>query len=163
MAIKTNNIEAVNLLLTNDNIDVNLLNTTSYSGSDTKKTALYYAVEKRKTDAVKALLTNDNIDVNIICGEEECEVYEDEDGYPNQRTIITGETALHRAVQNGSIEIVKLLLSNPKIDINELDLIFFKNWNNIYFNFLNDFISIILWRKPIEYAARDEIRQLLNH
>ena len=127
MAIKINNIEAVNLLLTNKNIDVNLLNTTSYSGSDTKKTALYYAVEKRKIDVVKALLTNDNIDVNIICGEEECEEYEDEDGCPNQRTKITGETALHRAVQNGSIGMVKLLLSNPKIDINELDLIFFKN------------------------------------
>ena len=50
------------------------------------------------------------------------------------------KTALHCAVENDDIEIVKLLLEKKNIDINAIDTI---------------------CKKPIEYSQSEEVKQLL--
>ena len=52
--------------------------------------------------------------------------------YFNEVFIYFQETALNIAVRNNNAEIVKLLLQNPKIDV---------NFMNILYNFILNFIS----------------------
>lgn len=70
---------------------------------------LHMAVDKRNTSMVKCLLSCSEIDVNIKSLEET-----NEDDFCD--TI--EETALLKAINNDDIEIIGLLLSHPKIDLN---------------------------------------------
>lgn len=47
-------------------------------------------------------------------------------------------TSLHVAIQNKNIEIIKLLISDPRIDINETDQILLKEIYQIYY-YINGF------------------------
>jgi ankyrin repeat protein len=91
--------DVVKLLLDQQGIDVNR---SGGFGTVLFKTALYKYVE-----SAKLLLERDDIDVNI----------------PN--SVGHGQTALHWASCNGSLEMVHLLLEKDDIDLNPRDL----DWN----------------------------------
>lgn len=71
-------------------------------------------------------------------------------------------TALHFAVINQNVDIVKLLLKAKNIDINiKDDVFYFFIWTKWKFIIFMIFLYN-LCKKPIDYASTDEIRQLLN-
>lgn len=90
IAFKKKNIKMVKLLLSHPKIDVNALEIKN----DISQTALYSTINL-------LLLSKPEIDVNILC----------------ERDSIF-QTALHFAVERRRTKIVKLLLSNPKNDVN---------------------------------------------
>lgn len=62
------------------------------------------------------------------------------------------------AVIKNNIDIIEPLLQQKNIDINVMD----ENYN-YYINhlwFFNDFILIILWKSPVDYASNSEILTL---
>lgn len=138
IACKYNYTYVVKILLDTSCVDVNsATNTFSVSGphimavnikilkrSDYKikrlKTPLMMAVEKGCIDIVQLLLANEKIDVSIP---EHCFSKEDECGreytrYSKYRLINSCNSPLTLAIEKGNIEIAKLLLSHPQIDVN---------------------------------------------
>lgn len=91
-AVMNNRIECLRVLLSSKKVDVNL-------GDKYGFTALHWAVQNSETSALKLLITHPELDVNRG----------DEEGY----------TAMHNALNKGygRPEYVRLLLSNPNIDI----------------------------------------------
>ncbi|KAK8882950.1 hypothetical protein M9Y10_045597 [Tritrichomonas musculus] len=86
-----------------------------------KKKQLYIAVEKGFINFVQILLTNENIDVNILCEKSNKKVVKVDDyEYESEELESMKETALHLAVKKSDANDVKLLLTNPKININML-------------------------------------------
>jgi ankyrin repeat protein len=83
-------IEIVNLLLDRDDVDVKL--------SDGTSTPLITAVEMGFVEVVESLLARDNLKPNIVNN--------------------LGDHVLGRAVSRGNVDIVKLLLDHPGIDLN---------------------------------------------
>lgn len=117
VTIEKNNIEVFKILLNFEKIDINI-----YSYVRTCKryslgiTPLYYAVEMEKIDFVKILLESKRVDPNIYIIEG---IFSDDYClYQSTRLLFIekSETAWHIAVQKNNIEIVKLLLSNKKIN-----------------------------------------------
>ena len=110
LAVMKGNVEIVKLLLSNENIDVNVFNHINETDYEDENTALYTAVKNGKLKIVNLLLSHKNIDVNILnnstCGEDK-----------------TSETALHLAVRKRKINTIRLLLKHEKIDINVKDKI----------------------------------------
>ncbi|KAK8849291.1 hypothetical protein M9Y10_018660 [Tritrichomonas musculus] len=107
VAVEKENIDIIKLLLSCNDIDVNLLYK-SHLGScieDDQKTALHIAVKKSNPEIVKLLLSCKKIDVNCIKSKFRLPYY-------------NNETALHIAVENENTEIVLLLLSCKNIDVN---------------------------------------------
>lgn len=71
------------------------------------------------------------------------------------------KTALHIAVEKENVEIIQLLLSCGKIDVNIANKIFISN--SIKFHLIYLMISLIyLWKKPIECAKSEQIKQLFK-
>lgn len=139
-AIENNNIEIIDLLLSNPNIDVNYksLRINNFKGLGVKKeikTILYRAVESNNPSIVKNLLSKSNIDVN-----QKSYKYLTLDG-DKDGEYIKFKTPLHLAVLIKNIEIIKILLSNEKIDINVKD---------------------DHGKKPFEQTDDDEIKGLIN-
>lgn len=66
------------------------------------------------------------------------------------------------AVIKNNIDIVELLLKQKNIDINVMDEIIIFIINQIHLWFFNDFILIILWKRPVDYASNSEILTLFN-
>ena len=120
LAVEKGNIEIVKLLLTKEDIDVNkyciyeLDRNGVYLERKEKKTPLYLAVEKENIEIVKLLISHPNIDINANCIYEH-EIYDNEININEINNKIM--TMLHFAVDKKNIELIKLLLSNPNIDI----------------------------------------------
>ena len=72
LAVEKENIEIIKLLLTNDTLIIDVLNTYSGDGVN-NKTALSLAVEKENIEIIKLLLTNVGINIlnNSICREKQ--------------------------------------------------------------------------------------------
>lgn len=104
------NINIVTLLLSNENIDVNVesIKTFDYMKIKTIKTPLYRAIECDNADLVELLLSNSDINVNIKSIKATI-----------KSDLISEKTPLFKAIQSCDIKIVNLLLSNPKIDVNQ--------------------------------------------
>lgn len=88
-----------------------------------EKSALIVAVENDNDDIVRLLLNNPEIKVNAVSKLsrlDEVEGWEDAryHGRKKEKTTIIEKPALYIAVQNNNIEIIKLLLQHPDIDIN---------------------------------------------
>ena len=61
------------------------------------------------------------------------------------------------AVERKNVEIIKLLLSNPNIDISvENEIYYFYSFKVFLMNFMI-FINIFLWKKPIELTTNQNI------
>ena len=60
----------------------------------------------------------------------------------NYHIIDSYKTALYLAVENENIEIIKLLLTNNRLDINVLNILylFFLKFHNIFFNIIQNHI-----------------------
>ena len=106
------------------------------------KTALYCAIQKVNLNIIKLLLNIDNVDVNL----ENIRTEKKLDGHhpwikSNENDVVTKRTPLHFAVKRRYVGIIKLLLQNKSIDIN---------------------IKDSQGKTPIEYATRNEIKDLFN-
>lgn len=112
LAVENENIEIINLLLSNSDININ---STSVSNGK-EDTALNIAIRKNNIEIVKLLLANLEIDV-----------------YPQPKKGNKIENPLIIASRNKNYEIIELLLKYPKIDKNED---FAKE--NILINAIND-------------------------
>lgn len=119
IAVEKEDLQIIQLLLMNSKINVNLSSKMEKgrSTSVNDEVPLHVAVRNKSIDIVKLLLQNAYIDIN----------------YPMISTFVSTEsdflsisrheskrerTALHLAIENNDIEIVKLLLSNDKVDVN---------------------------------------------
>ena len=108
-AVEKEDIQIIELLLSNKNIDPNIINeiANDFNGNPTKKAALSIAVEKENINIIKLLLSHPKIDPNVMTEK----VY-------NRYGFVEKRTALSIAVEKENIDIIKLLLSHPKIDPN---------------------------------------------
>ena len=76
--------------------------------------------------------------------------------------IIIYRTALHSAVENEEVDVVKLLLTFKGIDIsikNEISFFMFA-WNFIFI--LMIFYIFFLWKTPFESTENEDIKKLFN-
>ncbi len=113
LSVKLGYIEIVKKLISFDSININAL--CKYNSSD-KKTALFIATELKNIEIIKVLLSSEKIDVNII---NEIDIYYYQCSSKNIiRSICSKKTVLYFAVEKGYNKIVKILLSNNKIDVN---------------------------------------------
>ncbi|OHT14193.1 hypothetical protein TRFO_15479 [Tritrichomonas foetus] len=99
------NCDCLRILLSHDNIDVNLKNSDGVHMFIVHKTALHFAVLSKNIDAVKLLISDPNISINI-----------QDQAY---------HSPLHLAVREIQEDIVKLLLDDPRIMISIRNIIFF--------------------------------------
>jgi ankyrin repeat protein len=127
ISYKLENYRCFKFLLEHPLIDVNVKDRQGYA-------LLHLACRDRKFEIIELLLNHPNINVNIQDG--------DNKQTPFNRACITGDikvleylipysniniqdvngnTSLHYACQNEKIEVVKLLLSRPDIDINTIN------------------------------------------
>ena len=71
---------------------------------------------------------------------------------------------MHLAVEKNNVEIVKLLLKHENIDISiKDDIQYNKIKSSFCYFYFNDFFFDNFWRKPIDCALNEEIKQLFNH
>ncbi|KAK8860425.1 LON peptidase N-terminal domain and RING finger protein 2 [Tritrichomonas musculus] len=161
MAIESENVEIVRLLLEYEGTDVNIqpiVKTFTYSYGDNgneverrklkKMTPLYLAVEKNNVQIVQLLAEHKKVDINmksVFYKWIKESVYQEGFQQAEDDAIITevdkDETALHNAVSKGNIDIIKILLGNKNIDVNVTDK---------------------QGRKPVELTDNDEIKALFN-
>lgn len=119
LAINYKNIEILKLLLKHDDINVNAIETQD----NDERSALYLAIDQENVEAVEILLTNLQIDINYVYTN-----YIHGHKIEQNRLIggpITGyvsgkfkNTVLTAAIRNNNIEIIRLLLEFPGIDVN---------------------------------------------
>ena len=83
---------------------------------------MFLAVEKENIEIVKLLLSHKNIDVNAQCISKH-KIYSRKSNDEQVKTKIL--SILHLAVVKENIELIKLLLLNPNIDVD--NKYFFKN------------------------------------
>ena len=112
------------LLVKNKCIDINKL----FIEPENSRTALYLAVKKGNIDIAKLLLENDKIDVNIINKSHEIKSKSKNNELEKEwchwreeyssKFVVHEETVLFLAIEEGYNEIIKLLLENPKTDLN---------------------------------------------
>lgn len=122
-AILNHDMEIISLLLNHPSIDVNL--SFEPNSHTTYRTALHIAIEMEFLPAVKLLLERPDIDVNAIAN------FDDESfnfsSWSKTDYFDFYYTPLHEAVELENIEIIKLLLAHPKIDVNKIEV--FDNYN----------------------------------
>ena len=118
----------VDLLMKNKCIDINK----PLIQHENSRTALYLAVKKGNIDIIKFLLENEKIDLNIINvshemknssnNELEENWWVEKESY-SSKFVIHEETVLFLAIEEGNNEIIKLLLENPKTDLNKISTV----------------------------------------
>lgn len=83
------------------------------------KTALYVAVERFNIEIIKLLLTNNKLDTNLLCIQ--IQIFFWHFGFylcMELYYILSHKTAILLAFENESIEIIKILLTDNKINLN---------------------------------------------
>ena len=103
IACKNNNIDLVKFLLEQPKIDMNKYNSN-------QETPLYKACQYEYIDLIKLLLADDKINVNLKNSR-----------YDNEPLSETAFFAATIASDENRLEIIKILLDDPRIDINEPD------------------------------------------
>lgn len=108
-ACDNNNIEELRNMFSNQGIDIN---------SEKARSELFFAIEQGNVDVVKFFLEYPGFDVNTKDKEmRELRRYRGPSfSYPEVRYYF--RTPLYVAAEQGQSEIVKLLLQNPKLDVN---------------------------------------------
>lgn len=85
-------------------------------------TLLHHAIDKGNTKIVKILLDNPNIDIN-----KHSYLWKEGKTYHTEPSILIiifiNKTPLYFAVEKGNPDIIQLLLSNPKIYVNERSIL----------------------------------------
>lgn len=105
-AIEKENIDIVNLILSNKNIDINIpyLENTTYDTKpesfDIKTTSLYLAVKKGNIEIIKILLQNNELEVDTKC-------FYAKDNRPFNKNV-REMTALELAEHNKQVSIIEL-------------------------------------------------------
>ena len=144
LAIEKGNVEIVKLLLKSKKIDINCIKSFEDFGNEfeelsirnesSKRTPLHIAVTKNNIEIIKLLLSNDELKINEFQIIKKSDLFYDEievwlknpnsckvsskDNVNSFENEMESKSVLHIAIQNGNPEIVELLLSNKKIDVN---------------------------------------------
>ena len=143
-------------------------------------TSLFTAVQHGNIEIIKLLLENGNLEINFVNRYREYYYPDQMYGYFDEiKNISYAETALYAAVDKEMIDIVKLLLSFNKININYIN----KEGNQaitslhkaVQKNYL-EIVEILLANKnidinikddkrktPIYYANNEQIKKLFDH
>ncbi|KAK8881653.1 hypothetical protein M9Y10_004397 [Tritrichomonas musculus] len=117
LAIENEELDIVKLLLANPKIDVNArsIKKKAYEKDYDEKTPLYFAIQKGNIEIIKEILKSNDFDVNSSQLIKVSYPYE-EGNDPTTKTLIS---ALNLATEQSNLDIVNLLLSHPKISLNE--------------------------------------------
>ena len=151
-----------------------------------EKTTLYAAIEKGNLNIVKICLEQPKIDINIPFNDYDLKGYkwwmvsECFSGKPD--SICKKISSLYLAVSNSNIDIVRLLLNHPKIDINMKSVLYNDtkqlrtSLHKAVENKQIDIIKLLLQhknininsldenkKKPIDYTDDEEIKELFNN
>ena len=117
LAIENEELDIVKLLLANPKIDVNArsIKKKAYEKDYDEKTPLYFAIQKGNIEITKEILKSNDFDINSSQLIKVSYPYE-EGNDPTTKTLIS---ALNLATEQSNLDIVNLLLSHPKISLNE--------------------------------------------
>lgn len=126
VATEKNHAEIVKILLTHSDINVNIKITIEQNTDECKrkkigKTALHIAIENKNIEIVDYLLSHPKIDANIKCEYYEYNKIKHYNGYESSWHK-TEKTPLILAAEKQSTDIIKLLLSQSKIILNNESL-----------------------------------------
>lgn len=145
-AISNNSIDAVKLLLSNPNIDLNMRSITRTSHIEYKETPLFLAIKIKNIDIIKLLVSDPRVDINL-----------ESSGQLKDKK--KKESPLCTAIRNKNIEITKILLSCDKINVNAISYIIDKKVNDELFNYSkSNALSVAILKKQEEI-----IKLLLSH
>ena len=118
-------------------------------------------------EIIKILLMNEKLDINILNKLTSSKVYnnkaiinedEEEEDENNSKTNISNEkTAIYLAVEKELVEIVKLLLTNDKIDVN---IPYISKFNFLYIKFELKYISMEL---KINYYLNTVLNEIYSN
>ena len=192
MSIMLENYSFAEKLIKQPNIDVNFKANFDESTSifdffevhhfDVFYTPLQLAVELENIEIIKLLLSHPKILLNEI---EKYLTYTKLDYYGSCNHKIVEQSVLHRSIQKNNLEIIKLLLDQPELDVN-IFAVFTFNPGNSFYGFsskevestntvvkktalhlayqTNDqnIIQLLLSRKDIDVDALDEERKKPN-
>ena len=89
-----------------------------------EKTIFSFAIEKNNPEIVQYLLGNENIDVNTKSFYRFYDYFIDKSGREEESKALEEITPLYLAVQNGNYEIIKLLVENERVDLNQKSSIY---------------------------------------
>ena len=131
LAIENANIDVIQLLLSHENIDVNLksrytyeskteqaeINYTYGSNKSSENPPIFFAVEQRREDIVKLFIEHSNFDVNSIFKSNSSSFNQNE-SFSSSSASKTEKSPIYLAVENKNVEIIKALISDPDIDVN---------------------------------------------
>ena len=134
-AVENEKLELLNLLLSNESIDVNLACKSDeyyrlayYNENrmenkyEVEKAPFYLAVEYKNIEIIKHLLQNKNVDINKYYIKSNVDDKYDEDGKKcSTEEYKIKRSPLHLAVHNNNVDIVKILLNQKNIDLNAKD------------------------------------------
>lgn len=147
----------VKLLLNHPNIDVNKSFEPNTSRT-TYRTALHIAIETGYTEVVKLLLEKPDIDVNSIANfDEESFNFE---YWRKGKQFDSYYTPLQEAVELEDIEVIKLLLAHPRIDVNKYGI--FDTYEGKYKYKFNRVKQTVLCR-AIQMQNFEIVQLLLQH
>ncbi|KAK8841677.1 hypothetical protein M9Y10_026617 [Tritrichomonas musculus] len=104
-SINLGNQEIINLLLSNQKIDVNICSLLKNNDIEKGETPLYLAIQKSQKETIELLLDNPRIDVNI-------------DSFNKTKNKESKEPSLILAIRNKKASIIKLLLAHKNINVN---------------------------------------------
>lgn len=114
-SVKNEDLEKVEALLKQPDIDVNSIDRNG-------NTPLHLASENGYVQLVKALLEVKDINVNAKNIDRRKLIYPIHTGDdPNRGKLNYGKTPLYLAVENGHVDVVRVLLDHPDIDVNVKD------------------------------------------
>ena len=125
LCVEKGYLDIAKQLLSFDSIDVNIPCIYKSKDKKYKKTALFMAAENNDIEMVRLLLSCNKTNVNIINKETFYSYkYKSDIRY---KCLKCKKTSLFRAIELGSIDIVKLLLSNNQFDVNIINSIISKD------------------------------------
>ena len=169
LAISNNELNCFNQFLKREDIDLTCLKIQKFNLwkkiEEKVLTPLQIAIIKGRTSMVKALLEKQNIDINNVS-----KIVKHEFDNKTMKTMFSNgykyliidnqRTALHFAVENNDLEIVKLLLERPDIDANKKKIFSFSTINN---TLLGSDIEQIRGALETLKKERDEKKKIENN
>ena len=119
-AVLHDNSKIVKLLLNDKNIDVNKKSYQKFFLADSfihmnENIPLFMAIENKNIEIIKLLLSHPKIDINMYS------LIYDANKNPNENEnskLFHRQTALYLTIKSECLEIVKLLLNHPNVDVN---------------------------------------------
>ncbi|KAK8870239.1 hypothetical protein M9Y10_008116 [Tritrichomonas musculus] len=157
LAIINRNMDIIKLLINHPSINVNL-SFEPKSGRTTYRTALHIAIVLNDIPVVKLLLNHPKINVNAVANFDETTYGFLGWSYANHFDHYY--TPLHEAIELNNVEVVRLLLSHPKIAVNRIEI--YDNYENSFKDRFDRVRQSALCR-AIQKQSYEIVKLLLEH